>query len=92
MDLDWHLMPISEEAASSQPPPSHSNYIADTRPRKKKARTLRESDWEPYKDRIIQLHHVEKRPLPEVRILIEQEFGFIAEYVGQPVSLSLYGV
>ena len=92
MDLDWHLLSISEEATSSQPPPPHPDHIADTRPRKKKARTLRETDWEPYKDRIIQLHHVEKRPLPEVRILIEQEFGFIAEYVGQPVTLSFYGV
>ncbi|KAI4669197.1 uncharacterized protein J4E79_001240 [Alternaria viburni] len=70
-----------EDATPSQPPPTpqHPNHIADTRPRKKKARTLRETDWEPYKDRIIQLHHVEKRPLPEVRILIEQELGFIAE-------------
>ncbi|KAI4672456.1 uncharacterized protein J4E78_000957 [Alternaria triticimaculans] len=80
MDLEWHLMPISEEEATlPQPPLPHTNPIADTRPRKKKARTLRETDWEPYKDRIIQLHHVDKRPLPEVRILIEQEFGFIAE-------------
>ena len=84
MDLDWHLMRISEEDATSSlpPPPSPSpNPTADTRPRKKKARTLRETDWEPYKDRVIQLHLTEKRHLPEVRILIEQEFGFNAEYV-----------
>jgi len=83
MDLDWHLMRISEENATSSqlqtPPPP--NPIADARPRKKKAQTLRETDWEPYKDRIIQLHVTEKRPLSEVRILIEQEFGFNAEYV-----------
>jgi len=91
MDLDWHLLRISEEdATSSQPPPP--NPIADARPRKKKARTLRETDWGPYKERIIQLHHVEKRPLPEVRILMEQEFGFTAEYVEQPLLPSLHGV
>jgi len=93
MDLDWHLMPISEEdVTSSQPPPLHPSHVADTRPRKKKARTLRETDWNPYKERIIQLHHFEKRSLPEVRILIEQEFGFTAEYVGQAALPSLPGV
>jgi len=69
-----------------------TNTVSNARPRKKKASTLRESDWEPYKDRIIQLHVVEKRSLPELRILIEQEFGFIAEYVGLPVPPTLYGV
>ncbi|KAF1838133.1 hypothetical protein BDW02DRAFT_489931 [Decorospora gaudefroyi] len=48
-------------------------------PRRKKAPTLRESDWEPYKARIIELHITQKRPLPEVRLLIEKEYGFTAE-------------
>ena len=94
MDLDWHLMSISEEDTTSlQPPPlPRPNPVADARPRKKKARTLRESDWEPYKDRVMQLHLTEKRPLSEVRLLIEQEFGFNAEYVEQPALPSLHGV
>jgi len=98
MDLDWHLLRISEEdATSSQPPPPPPpplppNPIADARPRKKKARTLRETDWEPYKGRVIQLHLTEKRPLSEVRILIEQEFGFTAEYVERPLLPSFHGV
>lgn len=52
-----------------------------TRPRKRKAPTLRASDWEPYKARIVELHIMEKRPLQEVREAIKMEFGFTAEYV-----------
>jgi hypothetical protein len=51
------------------------------RPRKRKAATLRADDWEPYKDRILELHIEQKRPLPEVRQTLEKEYGFEAEYV-----------
>lgn len=47
--------------------------------RKKKAQTLRESDWEPYKSRIVELHIEEKRPIPDVKRIIEREFAFKAE-------------
>ncbi|KAF1936341.1 hypothetical protein EJ02DRAFT_359368, partial [Clathrospora elynae] len=46
--------------------------------RKKKALTLHESDWASYKDRIIELHILENRPLREVREIMEKEFGFCA--------------
>lgn len=49
--------------------------------RKKKAPTLRAKDWEPYKARILELHGEQKLPLPKVKTVIEQEFGFTAEYV-----------
>jgi uncharacterized protein YpmB len=51
------------------------------RPRKKKAPTLRAHDWEPYKDRILELHIVQGLSLKEVRDMIEKEAGFSAEYV-----------
>lgn len=52
-----------------------------TKPRKRKAPTLRAEDWEPYKARIIELHITEGRSLPEVKQAIEEEFGFAAGYV-----------
>ena len=61
------------------PPASDLYAVATTEIRKKKARTLRESDWEPYKELIIQLHITEKRPLPEVKRLVEEGYGFHAE-------------
>jgi hypothetical protein len=49
-------------------------------PRKKKAPTLRESDWEPVKDRFIELYTT-GTSLQETKELIETEFvGFHAEY------------
>ncbi|KAF2855880.1 hypothetical protein T440DRAFT_464227 [Plenodomus tracheiphilus IPT5] len=47
--------------------------------RKKKARTLRERDWGPHVDKVIELHITEKRPLSEVKQIMEREFGFSAE-------------
>ena len=49
--------------------------------RKRKALTLRADIWSPYKDRIIELHIQQNLPLPEVRDIMENEFGFTAEYV-----------
>jgi hypothetical protein len=88
MNFDLSLVSIADNATALQPPPASSNAIPDTRARKKKAPTLRESDWEPYKDRIIQLHLTEKRPLTEVRTTVEQEFGFTAEYIEHHAILS----
>jgi hypothetical protein len=51
------------------------------RPRKRKAATLREDDWEPFKNRILELHIEEGMPLPKVKRKIEEQYGFIAEYV-----------
>lgn len=51
-----------------------------TNPRKRKAPTLRPSDWEPYKARIIELHITENLPLWKVKEIIEMESGFAAEY------------
>lgn len=52
-----------------------------TKPRKKKAPTLRVGDWEPYKARIIELHIGQNLSLREVKKKLEEEFSFIAEYV-----------
>ncbi|PVI02948.1 TPR-like protein [Periconia macrospinosa] len=47
--------------------------------RKKKAPTLREKQWAPYKDRILQLHIEMKMSLPQVKKKMEEEYGFKAE-------------
>ena len=52
-----------------------------TNPRKRKAPTLRPDNWEPVKARLIELHINQKRPLPEVKQIVEEEFkpiGFTA--------------
>ncbi|KAH7111911.1 hypothetical protein B0J13DRAFT_576196 [Dactylonectria estremocensis] len=51
-----------------------------TKPRKRKAPTLRAEAWEPYKARILELHITQKLPLREVKEKIEEEFDFTAEY------------
>jgi hypothetical protein len=58
-------------AAPMAPPPKR---------RKKKAPTLRAKDWEPYKNRILELHITQKLALPKVKTMIEEEFNFTAEY------------
>lgn len=47
--------------------------------RKRKAPTLRADAWEPYKARIIELHHTQKLPLRKVKEVIKEEYGFTAE-------------
>ncbi|WXC58018.1 hypothetical protein SNK03_003916 [Fusarium graminearum] len=74
------LVPVSQDLVSLSdteltatpmgPPPKR---------RKKKAPTLRANDWEPYKTRILELHDEQKVPLPKVKTMIEEEFGFTAE-------------
>ncbi|KAH7204599.1 hypothetical protein DER44DRAFT_429573 [Fusarium oxysporum] len=49
------------------------------RSRKKKAPTLRDEDWEPFKDRILELYETQKLPLEKVKNMIEEEFGFTAQ-------------
>ena len=50
-----------------------------TKPRKKKAPTLRAEHWEPYKDRIRELLIEQDIPLPKVKKEIEKQYGFVAE-------------
>ncbi|KAF5699931.1 kinesin light chain 2 [Fusarium mundagurra] len=47
--------------------------------RKKKAPTLRDEDFEPFKDRILELYETQKLPLEKVKSIIEEEFGFTAQ-------------
>lgn len=49
-------------------------------PRKRKAATLRAADWEPYRKRILELHIEEKRSVQQVKRLMEDKYGFKAEY------------
>lgn len=50
--------------------------------RKRKAPTLKEKDWEPYKIRVLQLHVNQDKPLTEVKALME-ESGFQADYANK---------
>lgn len=52
-----------------------------TRPRKRKAPTLRADAWEPHKARIIELHITQKLPLRKVKEIMKEQHGFTAEYV-----------
>lgn len=50
-------------------------------PRKRKAPTLLNEDWEPVKARVIELRITQKKPLREVKQIVEEEFkssGFSA--------------
>jgi hypothetical protein len=64
-----HLTALSDANRSMLPP---------AKPRKKKAPTLRESDWEPYKDRITKLY-ASKTSLKVVKEILEAETAFSAE-------------
>lgn len=86
MDLTGSSFSVTDAGTASMLPPPRRNIDPDTARRKKKAPTLRESDWEPYKDSIIQLHLNENRTLSEVKTLIEQKYGFAAGYVESPSS------
>ena len=46
--------------------------------RKAKAPTLRERDWDPYKDIIVDMHITQGMSLPKVRSFLEAEHGFVA--------------
>ena len=63
----------STQSRDSPPGTSSGNL------RKRKATTLRAQDWEPYKQRIIELYKNESKTLPEVKTMIREEFGFDAE-------------
>lgn len=64
-------VPSFDDASTSMGPP--------LKHRKRKARTLRDEDFEPYKNRIIELHVAQKVPLRKVSAMIEEEFGFAAK-------------
>jgi Clr5 domain len=64
---------IQDRSVQAMGPPTNT--------RRKKAPTLRREAWAPYKDRIVELHITQGLPLREVKIIIEKEFGFTAEYV-----------
>ncbi|KAH7134952.1 hypothetical protein B0J11DRAFT_148585 [Dendryphion nanum] len=49
-----------------------------SRPRKRKATTIRADAWVPYKARILELHIEQKIPLKKVIEVIKDEFGFTA--------------
>jgi hypothetical protein len=65
---DVHVQPMAPPATS----------------RKRKAPTLRDEDWEPVRARVIELHITQNLPLPEVKMVVEEEFksfGFTATLV-----------
>ncbi|KAH6613895.1 Clr5 domain-containing protein [Boeremia exigua] len=49
------------------------------RARKPKAPTLRDADWAPHKEHIVQLHITDNIPLKDVKVIMERDYGFVAE-------------
>lgn len=41
---------------------------------------MKAEDWAPFRAKIEELHIHQNRPLPEVKLIIEIEVGFKAEY------------
>ncbi|KAH7088838.1 hypothetical protein FB567DRAFT_319314 [Paraphoma chrysanthemicola] len=68
--------PSGEQRLESIEPSSET-----TKGRKTKAPTLRDSDWEPHKDRIHDLHIIQGKPLKEVKQIMHKQYDFSAEYV-----------
>ncbi|KAF2267719.1 TPR-like protein [Lojkania enalia] len=84
---DYHYAEVarnveSMSATSMGPPP---------RKRQRKAPTLRADAWEPYKDRIIELHITQKLPLRKVKEIIKEEYGFTAELRQYRTRVSQWG-
>ncbi|KAH8906654.1 hypothetical protein BR93DRAFT_627353 [Coniochaeta sp. PMI_546] len=73
------LEPIASVGPINSPPTEQpsAEFMAPSRPmRKPKARTLRNEDWAPVKNRVVEL--LKEKPLGEVRSMIFTEFGFQA--------------
>lgn len=64
-----------------EPMPPSVQAPLKTTPSRRKARTLRDRDWDPMKDRIIHLWRVEGKPLKDVKRILKQEFRFEATFV-----------
>lgn len=75
-----HLCP-SDQLSSDNRDNGISDMGPPKKPRKRKVPTLRADAWEPYKARILELHKARKKPLREVKEILERECGFSAEYV-----------
>ncbi|OAL53528.1 TPR-like protein [Pyrenochaeta sp. DS3sAY3a] len=71
--------PISLDQSSRASADVPSSMGPPSRPRKPKAPTLRDDDWEPYRERIRHLHVTQGLSVSEVRDKIKEEFGFHPE-------------
>ncbi|CAG1965214.1 unnamed protein product [Fusarium graminearum] len=72
------LVPVSQDLVSLSDVELTATLMGPSPKRRKKAPTLRANDWEPYRTRILELHDEQKVPLPKVKTMIEEEFGFTA--------------
>ncbi|RKL33898.1 hypothetical protein BFJ72_g9680 [Fusarium proliferatum] len=71
-----HMNGLGAAAAQITPTPTPG---PPRKSRKKKAPTLRDEDFEPFKDRILELYETKKLSLEKVKSMIEEEFGFTAQ-------------
>ncbi|KAK3370648.1 hypothetical protein B0H63DRAFT_441076 [Podospora didyma] len=99
MDSLFANPPQLESPQDSAQTPSPQANPADgqmappaTKPRKRKAPTLPDDDWEPYKSHIIELHINDNLPLSEVRDKLETKFGFKAELRQYRFRISKWGL
>ena len=71
-----HFSSVEQKEDSQVPSASRAGST-----RKRKAPTLRDQDWEPYKKRILELHMKPNLTQKDVMDLINQEYGFKAKCV-----------
>jgi hypothetical protein len=77
---DAHLPPSSDRAHQQYGQAAKSAAISTrSSKRKRKVPTVRADSWELYKERILKLHIDQGLPLPQVRIQMESDCGFIAQ-------------
>lgn len=71
----------NDQVAATAPAMPALHMDPPARPRKRKAPALRDTDWEPYKNRILDLHVTQGLPLSKVGQIMQEEHGFKAGYV-----------
>ncbi|KAK3352751.1 hypothetical protein B0T25DRAFT_192108 [Lasiosphaeria hispida] len=96
-DVSMHTpvpLTLSPEHSSSASPhhalPKPQEPLAQAR--KRKAPTLRDSDWEPHKERIIELHITENLPLQQVIGILKREHDFEATVRQYRARISKWGL
>ncbi|OCK86083.1 TPR-like protein [Lepidopterella palustris CBS 459.81] len=89
----WTIKPHNVQSLSdTQDIPPAESMGPPTNKRKRKAPTLRANAWDPYKDRIIELHITQNLPLQKVKDIIQKEFGFTAELRQYRTRISQWGL
>lgn len=80
-EFSYNEMADESYAVSYQQRVQRQSLKPPTRPRKPKVPTMKDVDWEPYKNMIIDAHVTQQQPLQQVRAYMEREHGFVARSI-----------